>query len=173
MASPRKLLAREFQVPMGINSGEYGIYHTYMYSHVSIYACISHTALECLLSKLSSCMAQVQLLQQWLERGETQMESCGSIGADLPRLLVQAGLLESLDEDVLENKQLPEAVLAAVLSVLKECREGSGGEMMALVRALQARFDHLSNKSMENKELCEEATAEMQGMHIHVHVCNI
>ncbi len=139
---------------------------THVQCIVHIHYTHTHTpcvVLEELLSKLATYLSEVQKLRQWLDDREAQMITCGSIGADLPRLLAQGKILESLDDDVLEHKRLPEEVMSEAMNLLKACREGSGGEVAELARELQARFDNLSERSLESKELCEEATSELQG----------
>ena len=59
---------------------------------------------------------------------------------------------------------MPEDIQTEAMNIISEYMEGSGEELLEQVRSLQSRFDQLSHTSMENKELCEEATSAMQGM---------
>ena len=48
------------------------------------------------------------------------------------------------------------------MNIITECCDGSGDEILNHSRQLQARFDALSQSSLESQELCEEATSALQ-----------
>ena len=70
--------------------------------------------------------------------------------------------VQALDEDLLAKKKIPEELASEAMNIIRGCLEGSGGEMMTRVRNLQNRFDELSERCYESRELCEEATAALQ-----------
>ena len=62
----------------------------------------------------------------------------------------------------MEKKKVPEDLATEAMNIIKDCSEGSGEELHGRVADLQNRFDQLCEACYEAKELCEEATADMQ-----------
>ena len=62
----------------------------------------------------------------------------------------------------MEKKRLPEDLTAEAMNIINDCAEGSGRGLLVRLEDLQNRFDQLLEGCYESKELCEEATADMQ-----------
>ena len=73
--------------------------------------------------------------------------------------------IQELDGEALGKKPVPEDIHAEAMNIIRACLEGSGGAVQAEARKLQERFDALSQRIVEQRELCEEATAAMQEFH--------
>ena len=52
------------------------------------------------------------------------------------------------------------------MNIIRDCQTGSGVDLMSRVRTLQNQFDKLSETCYESRELCKEATAAMQVVHM-------
>jgi hypothetical protein len=97
-----------------------------------------------------------------MEEGEGRMSGCGPIGADPDRLVQQQEILDTLDGELMEKKKVPEDLRTEAMNIIRDCAEGSGAELRGRLEDLQNRFDRLCETCYEAKELCEEATADMQ-----------
>ena len=75
-------------------------------------------------------------------------------------------LSQTLDEEVLNKKRVPEDVFAEAMNIIKECQEGSGEGIKSKAQELQNQFDELSQRTVETGELCEEATSAIQVGHM-------
>ena len=62
----------------------------------------------------------------------------------------------------MEKKKVPEDLRTEVMNIIRDCAEGSGAELRGRLEDLQNRFGGLCGTCYEAKELCEEATADMQ-----------
>jgi predicted HAD superfamily phosphohydrolase len=62
----------------------------------------------------------------------------------------------------MEKKKVPEDLRTEAMNIIRDCAEGSGAELRGRLEDLQNRFDRLCETCYEAKELCEEATADMQ-----------
>ena len=70
------------------------------------------------------------------------------------------------------KKKVPETVLSEAVKLIQGCRQGNGERLLSRAKDLQNRFDKLAETCWEAKEMCEEATADMQ-VHVHVYTCII